>query len=77
MIYEFVRVVLGHKNLIDVLLSIQAAKKTGSLTVNFGQGSISSIEWQQKSGVQPGIWPFEKSSGASIDGKENLHSLSR
>lgn len=75
MIYEFVRVVLSHKNVFDVLCAIQVARKTGSLTVNFGQGSISSIEWQQKSGVQPGVWPFEKAVAgkACTENKLDMH----
>lgn len=75
MIYEFVRVVLSSKNLLDILRAIQVAKKTGSLTVNFGQGTISAIEWTQKTGIQPGIWPFEKAVAgkACTENKLDMH----
>jgi hypothetical protein len=58
-IHEWVRVVLGHRNLFLVLQEIRAARKTGSLTIQFSQGSIGSLEWQQKR-IELGIWPFAK-----------------
>lgn len=51
------RVILGHRNLFLALQEIGKARKTGSLTIHFGQGSINSLEWQQKQ-VEKGVWPF-------------------
>jgi len=58
-ITEWCRAVLPHRNIFLALQCIQEARKTGALTVHFGQGGITSLEWQQKR-VEPGIWPFAK-----------------
>lgn len=60
------RVVLPDRNLKNAIQHILAEKKTGSLTVHFGQGGISSMEWQQSGVLHCNDWPFEK---APLNGK--------
>jgi len=54
---EWCRVVLPDRNLLEALRSIGEARKTGSLTIHFGQGGVTLLEWQQKSLVRD-VWPF-------------------
>lgn len=54
---EWCRVVLPDRNFWNALRCIQQEHKTGSLTIHFGQGGVTSIVWQQKS-VVLGRWPF-------------------
>ena len=54
---EWCKVVLPDRNLYQALHSIGEERKTGSLTIHFGQGGVTSIEWQQKS-IVSGHWPF-------------------
>ena len=56
-ISEWCRVVLPDRNLVDALRFIRTESKTGSLTIHFGQGGVTSLEWQQRS-VVVGQWPF-------------------
>ncbi len=56
--------VLPDRNLAEALRSIGEERKTGSLTVHFGQGGVTSIEWQQRS-VVLGRWPFRFADAAN------------
>jgi hypothetical protein len=59
---EWCRVVLPDRNIAEALRSIYEQRKTGSLTVHFGEGGVTAIEWQQRS-VVLGRWPFQVSNG--------------
>lgn len=59
-IFEIVRVVLAHRNLYAAIQEIMAARKTGRLTVDFSQGGVSQIQWEQR-GLQSNVWPFVQS----------------